>query len=347
MTTPGSEPGDTVPPDPAVTPEEAAAQAAQQAAAEAAAALNNQIRDLAAEIAKQTMMSFDPCTLRKGVVVSVQNTATPPTLTVTISGDTLQIPGVVYYEHYVPQATDVVHLIKQGTDLVAIGKVAEQHTETAFSDVTLSGGFTHNGNGNGNLKIRRVWDNGVWRVDFQGSVARSSGTVIATGLDTKYRPTSATRRTLTCARDATTQNSVKVDVGADGTLTMVGGPTGTSSTDPGDTGTTTPNDSAHTHGGNTDGATPNTNSHTHGASTGGFDYGAVSHSHGGAVATSTFDLSNHDHSIANTDHNHGSHSHGVPESSHNHGGHNHTMGTHSHSGTDPVWISFNSQSYFL
>lgn len=343
MTTPGSEPGSTVPPDPTPTPDEAAAQAAQQAAAEAAATLNNQIRELAAEIAKQTMMSFDPCTLRKGTVVSVQSTASPPTLTVTISGDTLEIPGVVYYEHYSPAVSDVVHLIKQGTDLAAIGKVAEQHTETAFTTVSLSGGFSHDGNGNGTFKIRRVWDHGAWRVDLMGSVARSSGTTIATGIDAKYRPTSATRRTLTCARDAVGQNSVKVDFGADGTITMVGGATGTSSVNPGDTDGATPNDSGHTHGGGhehgIDTSTHQHPTHRHEYN----DYGYAGSTGIGAVRLSQpSDAGDSSHAHSGT-----TQVEALAESVHNHGAHAHSMGAHAHGGTDPAWISFNGQSFFL
>lgn len=358
MTTPESSPAETVPPDPVPTPDEAAAQAAQQAAAEAAAALDTQIRELAAEIAKQTLMTFDPCTLRKGVVASVQNTASPPTLTVTISGDTLEIPGVVYYEHYDPQVSDVVHLIKQGTDLAAIGKVAEQHTETAFTDVTLSAGFTHNGNSNGNLKIRRVWDHGVWRVDLQGGVARSSGTTIATGLDTKYRPTSSSLRTLICGRDAGGgANSVKVDVSSSGTMTMVGGTTTGASVDLGTTGTTTLDENSHQHTGTTSVASPGDSTHSHGNHEHvitAVNAGASEHNHAGAVSTVSHSHATHNHSgttnmasPGDSTHNHGTHEHGIDTVFHTHGSHNHDQGSHDHDVTDPTWISFNNVSYFL
>jgi hypothetical protein len=354
MTTPGSDPSATVPQDPATTPEEAAAQAAQQAAAEATAATAEQIRQLATEIAKQTLMSFDPCTLRKGIVVSVQDTAAPPTLTVTISGDTLEIPGVVYYEHYDPKVSDVVHLIKQGTDLAAIGKVAEQHTETDFTDVTLAAGFTHNGNSNGNLQIRRVWDHGQWRVDIIGGVNRSSGTLVAT-LPANYRPITVTRRTLLGARDANGANTVKIDVGNDGTMVLVGGTTSAASTDLGSSGSTTPNNNDHFHTGTTSVTTPNDSTHQHPSHTHNstaVDAGASSHNHSGAVSTVSHSHPTHDHSITGSNagdstHNHGGHEHGISVTSHDHGPHNHTIGTHSHAVTDPIWISFNLVSYFL
>jgi hypothetical protein len=351
-----STPDETVPPDPSSDPAEAAAQAAQQAAAEAKAALDSQIRELAAQIAKETLLEFDPLTLRKGTIVSVQSTATPPTVTITLSGDTLEIPGVRYYEHYTPAVEDVVHLGKQGTDVTAIGKVAEQHSETTFTDVSLSGGFTHNGNGNGNLKIRRVWDNGVWKVQLQGAVARSSGTTIATGLDAKYRPTSATRRTVNCARDGAGQNAVKVDFGADGTVVMVGGATATGAST-GDTGATTLEENAHQHTGTTSVTTPADSSHTHGSHEHvipAVNAGPSEHNHSGAVSTVSHSHGTHNHSgttnvetPSTSTHNHGSHEHGIDTVFHTHGSHEHTLGSHTHASSDPVWIAFNDCEYFL
>lgn len=365
--TPDADPADPTPPLPEPTPEEAAAQQAAAEKAAAEAALADQIRALATEIAKQAVLDFDPATLRKGTVASIQTASVPPTVTITISGDTtVEIPGVRYYEHYPPAVGDTVHLIKQGTDLVAVGKIAEQYSETGFVDVTLSAGFTHNGNSNGNLKIRRVWDHGVWRVDLQGGVNRSSGTVIATGLDTKYRPVNATRRTVLCARDANGSNVVKVDIDNTGTMTMVGGATGPSAGGSHNHSVAI-TDNEHTHQiQNSDhfhGDTDAGGSHTHGIANN-------DHNHGSPTGTT----SGHSHSIATTTHKHGSaadgepggttsvnaHAHNIPVSSHTHGT-NGALGTavtingdtgtdsdHSHSVPDPVWISFNAvSSYYL
>lgn len=351
-----SDPAVPVPPTPEPSPEESAAQqaAAQQAAAEAA--LTEQIRALAAEIAKQAILEYDPVTRRKGTVSSLQTTATPPTITVTISGaTTVEIPGVCYYEHYVPEVGDVVHIDKQGTDIVAMGKIAEQYSEGSFTDVALSGGFTHNGNGNGNMRIRRVWDHGQWKVQVQGSVARSSGTVISAALDPKYRPVNATRRTVIAARDATTQNSVKIDFDNTGVISMVGGNTSTSSVDPGDTGSATPNDSTHSHGNHEHGIPESTHQHpAHDHSISGSTAGLSEHNHGGAVSTVGHQHGTHTHNSGATDAGESTHSHSGTttvtqpnDSTHNHGGHAHTMGTHAHGGTDPAWISFNMVEYFL
>lgn len=353
---PGTDPADPTPPVPEPTPEETAA---QQAAAEAAAqqaALNDQIRALAAEIAKQAILEFDPATVRKGNVESLQTGSAPPTLTVTISGDTTtQIAGVRYYEHYPPQVGDTVHLLKQGTDLVAIGKIAEQFSETGFTDVPLANGNTHNGNGNGNLKVRRVWDNGVWRVDLQGSINFSGNAVICTALDAKYRPTSATRRTLDCTRSADGSNTVKADVGNDGTITLVGINTTGAAADPGDTGSTTPNDSTHSHGNHEHVIPDSTHQHpSHDHSISGSTAGLSEHNHAGAVVTVGHQHGTHSHNSAATDAGPSTHAHSGTtnvtqpnDSTHNHGGHAHTMGTHSHAVTNPSWVAFNGQSYFL
>lgn len=361
MTTPteGSDPAIPVPPSPEPTPEEAAAQQAAAEAAAAEAAFNDKVRALAAEIAKQTILEYDPVTRRKGIVASLQTGSAPPTITVTISGDTtVEIPGVRYYEHYQPQVSDVVHIDKQGTDIVAVGKIAEQVSETGFTAVPLINGFTNNGNGNGNLMVRRIWDNGQWKVEFQGGINCPGGqTLLCNALDAKYRPTSATRRTVLCARDAAGSNVVKVDVGNDGTLSLVGTTTAGVTTDLGDTGSTTPNDSAHEHTGTTNVVTPNDSSHTHGnhehvipASTA----GNTDHNHGGAVITNTHQHPTHNHSgttnveTPNTStHNHGGHEHVIFASSHNHGGHVHDQGSHNHAATEPVWVSFNQVEYYL
>lgn len=359
MTTPteGSDPAVPVPPTPEPTPEEAAAQQAAAEKAAAEAALNEQIRALAAEIAKQAILDYDPVTRRKGTVASLQTGTAPPTITVTISGATdVQIAGVRYYEHYQPQVGDVVHIDKQGTDIVAIGKIAEQVSETAFSTVPLVNGFTHNGNGNGNLMVRRIWDNGVWKVEMQGAVNAPGGqATLCTALDAKYRPTNATRRTVLAARDATNSNVVKVDIGADGTITLIGNTTAPASTNLGNTGSATPNDSTHSHGQHEHGI--DVSAHTHAAhdhSISASTAGLSEHNHSGAVSTVGHQHPTHSHNSGAISNPESTHAHSgttqmtTPnDSTHNHGGHDHSLGSHSHAVAEPSWVSFNQVEYFL
>ncbi|WP_158708810.1 hypothetical protein [Streptomyces sp. NRRL S-920] len=350
MTTP-SDPGETVPAEPPVSPDEAAVQGAAAEAEAAAAAQLNAIRELAAEIAKQTLLAFDPATLRKGTVSSIASAAAPPTLGVQISGDTTEIPGVRYIDSYAPEVGDTVLIIKQGTDLVALGEIAGQFSESGWTTVPLAAGFTHNGNSNGNVEVRRIWDHGSWKVQFKGAANRSSGTVVCTDLGEKYRPTA--RRSLLVTRTANGgSNVVKVDIETSGSVTMVGG---TTAPNGGDTSTS----SEHTHQiANSDhfhGDTSSEGSHTHGIANN-------DHNHGGDTGTT----SSHKHSIPTTTHKHGNpadgepggttsvndHAHSIPTSSHTHGTNGALAdGSHDHTFTpvveDPAWISFNQLEYFL
>lgn len=352
-----TDPGETVPAEPPVSPEEAAVQDAAAEAEVAAAAQLQAIRELATEIAKQAVLDFDPATIRKGTVSSIASAAVPPTLGVQISGDTTEIPGIRYVDSYAPEVGDTVLIIKQGTDLVALGEIAGQFSESTWTTVTLAAGFTHNGNSNGDVKIRRIWDHGSWKVQMQGAANRSSGTLIA-NIPANYRPSA--RRSLLCTRTAVGgSNVVKIDVETTGDINMVGG-------------TTAPN------GGNTS----SENSHSHGME-------SNDHDHGGGVSSE----GSHTHGIANNDHNHGgdtgttsSHRHSIPTTTHKHGSaadgepggttsvnnHSHSINTTTHkhglsvagqtggtTGTeahlhtvtltvdDPAWISFNQVEYFV
>jgi hypothetical protein len=362
MTTPEPvDPAVPTPPVPEPTPEEAAAQQAAAERAAAEAALNEQIRALAAKIAEQAILDFDPATYRKGAVVSIQSTATPPTLTVTISGDTLEIPGVRYYDHYHPAVNDVVHLMKQGTDLTAAGKIADQYSATSWTLASLLTGFTHNGNAGGNVEYRKVWENGSAKVEFKGVAGRSSGTNIF-ALPAGYQPP-ALRPLIARRNESGGSLTVGLDIGSN--VTMVGGTTSPAAvgTHLHDVGIT---DNEHTHQiANSDhfhGDTDAAGSHTHGIANN-------DHNHGSPTGTT----SGHSHSIATTTHKHGNaadgeaggttsvnaHAHNIPVSSHTHGS-NGALGTavtingatdsgggHSHTVTDPTWISFNGVEVWL
>lgn len=357
MATP-SEPGESVPAEPPVLPEEAAAQDAAAEAEAAAAAQLSAIRELAAEIAKQTLLDFDPATLRKGTVSSIASTSVPPTLGVQISGDTTEIPGIRYIDSYAPEAGDTVLIIKQGTDLVALGEIAGQFSESGWSTVSLAAGWTHNGNGNGNVEIRRIWDHGCWKVQMKGAANRASGTLVCADLGEKYRPTA--RRSLLVTRTANGgSNSVKVDIETSGSMTMVGGTTAPN-------GGNTSSEDDHSHG-------MENNEHDHGgdvSSEAEHRHGIANNDHNHGSPTGT--TSGHSHSIATTTHKHGdaadgqpggttyvnAHSHSIPMTTHKHGSPTAgeaggTTGTEAHLHTfnptvdDPTWISFNQLEYFI
>lgn len=358
MTTP-SDPAETVPAEPPVLPDEAAVQDAAAEAEAAAAAQLQAIRELATEIAKQAVLDFDPATIRKGTVTAIADTAAPPTLSVQISGDTTTtIDGIRYIDSYAPVVGDTALIIKQGTDLVALGQIAAAFSASAWTTVTLGAGFGHNGNANGNVRYRKVWDHGSPKMQWKGAATRASGTVVvSTPLATGYRPVE--KRSIIVGRTANGGgNAVKLDFNVDGTVELVGG-------------TTAPN------GGNTS----SESGHSHGMENN-------DHDHGGGVSSEA----EHRHGISNNDHNHGSptgstsgHSHSIATTTHKHGdaadgqpggttyvnAHSHSINTTTHkhgnptagqpggtSGTeahlhtftptvdDPAWFSFNTE-YFL
>jgi len=330
--TPGENPV-PVPPEP--TPEQAAAAQAEQAQAQAATDQADAIRALATELFQQLATQADYCTLKKGVVASIQNTASPPTLTITLSGSTTSIPGVRYVDSYAPVVGDTVDVLWQASSVLVLGQVALNYAESTWTTAPLVNGSTHNGNGNGTFQMRRVWDHGAWRVDLQGGVNFSGTNNLIDSLDPKYRPVNATRRTVLCARDANGSNNVKVDFNADGTVNVVGVATTPAAA--------TPNDSTHNHGQHEHGIDTSTHqhpTHDHSISTSGpfaeshngVTY-AHTHAHGSSTGGSTAGDSSHAHS--------GTTQMTTPnDSTHNHGSHSHVV-------DPPVWISFNDVSYYL
>jgi hypothetical protein len=345
MSTP-SDPAASVPEEPPVVPEEAAAQdeAAQQQTAESAQL--DAIRELATEIAKQAVLDFDPATIRKGTVTAIANTSAPPTLSVQISGDTTTtIDGVRYVDSYKPAVNDVALIIKQGTDLVALGKIAANYSATGWTTVALGAGFSHNGNGNGDLRYRKVWDNGSPKMQWRGGVTRSSGTVIvSTPLASDLRPQNLV--SMIAARSAVGgANAVKVDFKTDGTIEYIGGNTVPN------LAATTPNDSTHNHGSHDHSIPDSTHQHPS------HDHVIPNNDHFHSGTTTV--VSGHEHGIPTTSHAHGGSTNGstAGDSTHNHGGTNgatpndstHNHGSHDHAVTvdDPPWISFNGIEYWL
>lgn len=99
------------------------------------------------------------------------------TLTVTIQGDTVQIPGISYLDSYTPIVGDTVILVRLKNHLWAIGTVAAYsggigsgwQTPALFSGVTTGMGSP------GPVMWRIVGDNGSLKVQFKGGVSISGG----------------------------------------------------------------------------------------------------------------------------------------------------------------------------
>jgi hypothetical protein len=281
-----------------VTPEE---QAAMDAAQE------KQIRELAAQITQMSKLGFDPLTIRKGIIASVNDATTPPTVSINISGDTSTLVAQVRtLNNYTPLVNQTVLVAKQGTEIFLLGSIASinpsgvalgQEASNGWQKATLTNG-SHNGNGNGDVFYRRVMDHGSWKMQWRGGWSPAGATVMidtADALDPDYRPASS--RSLLVARNQTASNVAKLDFLSTGLVNLVGGttaPTGSASIDSSD----------HSHGGGTGGALSGYNSQA------GTDLG---------------------------------HSHSISTSSHNHGG----TANLSITVAAPTWISLNGIEYFL
>ncbi|MFD8117101.1 hypothetical protein [Streptomyces microflavus] len=227
-------------------------------AAKIKAQQEQELRLLALELNKPPL-PFEPATIRKAIVTDISANTTPPTISVQMSGDTTTtIDGVRIEETYSPRVGHTVLIFKQAADIFAFGHIADLAGASAggWTTASLTGGWSHNGNSNGNVQYRKVIDNGSWKMQWRGGCTVGGGsTVLASALASEFRPSS--RRTKLLARDATDSNVVKVDFNTDGTVSLVGmsaAPSGssgfggggfTSFIDPGDSTTF---DTDHSHG---------------------------------------------------------------------------------------------------
>jgi hypothetical protein len=89
-------------------------------------------------------------------------------------------------------AGDVVNVTMQGNKLQITGRVAAAAGDNGgWTQATLSSGFTHNGDSQGNVEYRLIQDNGSAKMQWRGAAAISnSNTTVVSGLGTAYRPSS-------------------------------------------------------------------------------------------------------------------------------------------------------------
>lgn len=141
------------------------------------------VGDLAAAINQATNLAYDPATIRKGVVSSIDT----PTISlgITLSGDSTVITGVNYVASYHPTIGDTVLVCKQGNTIVVIDKIADTY-------VTAADGYnyhTHLDNIEVNNTTVSVSDAGLYFVSATHTGSRNthaydgSKTVSGIGLD--------------------------------------------------------------------------------------------------------------------------------------------------------------------
>jgi hypothetical protein len=99
-----------------------------------------EVRQLATEMMKP-QIGFEPLTLRKGTVQSIE-AGSPPTLTLLVSGDTTApVPGVTFMDSYSPVVGDTVLVGRQGKDIFVLGIV---RAETPRSQPSCGGAVRSN-----------------------------------------------------------------------------------------------------------------------------------------------------------------------------------------------------------
>lgn len=277
-----------------------------------------QLRDLAAQIAAMTKLPFDPVTVRKAVVVGVADTATPPTVSLNISGDsTTTVSEVRTLNNYTPLVGQTVLLAKQGAEIFILGAIAsvnpKLNTTTTTEDngwikATLTNGSHDGASFNGEVYYRKVLDHGSWKMQWRGGwVTGGSTTMIGSGdaLDPEYRPT--TQRSVITTRNSDGSVYHRIDFKADGTVTIIGGTPRIPETS------------------SIGGSTGGTNTWTGEAENTTTPYSGVGYGPDG-----------HQHTIGHT--HPMNHSHSITTNAHSHGGYT-EIG-------DPTWISLNVE-YFL
>ena len=117
-----------------------------------------------------------------GVVVSIQGTTSPPTLTCTIDSNATQIPGIQWLDSYVPIVGDVVWLLRRKSTFLAVGALA--NSTTSWITATLNSPWGVFG---GRPPQYRVTNNVVYFRGAASTTATTSSTVFT--IPAAYQPT--------------------------------------------------------------------------------------------------------------------------------------------------------------
>lgn len=292
-----------------MTPEEQAAHDAAE---------DQQLRDLAAQIAAMTQLGFDPMTIRKATIAAVSDDVTPPTVSLNISGDVETLVSEVrLLNNYTPLVGQTVLMAKQGTEIFILGSIASVNPKSASAGVGDAGWITadlsagSSGSGDNTVRYRRILDNGTWKMQWRGewNPGGNLTMISAGGLEADFRP--GGRRALATGREASGHATCRMEFSPDGTVRYYEAAPGINTT--GDLG-----------GGTSSNGSFSVGTHNHGFT----DYYNTTAQSSLANATGysgSFSI--------------GSHSHSLDTGSHNHGG--------STTVAAPGWISLNGLEYFL
>jgi hypothetical protein len=183
--------------------------------AQRAATQHQQLTSLAGALAPKKT-SCSAC-LVKGVVTAVSY----PYMTVQVDGDTMtSIANVRYLEAYSPVVGDTCTMLKQGPDLLAIGRV---NTTTASPAVngwvapSLGTGITNTAD---TVRYRVINDNGERKIQLRGKVSVSGSNITLFTMPADLRPLFDLQ--LLAARDNTQSNVVQLNIASTGGVTIIG-----------------------------------------------------------------------------------------------------------------------------
>lgn len=188
--------------------------------AQRAATQHQQLSSLASALAPPKT-GCSAC-LVKGVVTAY----TYPYITVQVDGDTsTSIANVRHLEAYSPVVGDTCSMLKQGSDLLAIGRINTTTLSPAnngWVTPTLGSGFTSPLDV---VRFRVVNDNGDKKVQLRGTLAVSGTVINIFTLPVDYRPVFTI--SLIAARNNTGgSNAVQIQVANTGAVSLVGATTG-------------------------------------------------------------------------------------------------------------------------
>lgn len=292
---------------------------ATQTAGSVQAQQSDEVRRLAMALSTEDQIA---ALVLKGTVAAVNLTGAPPTISIYLSGDTsTTIASVRFIDSYSPVVGDTVLIVKQGSDLFALGQMnstTASPAENGWVTPTLGSGFTTHSIDP--VRYRVVVRDGDRIVEMRGGVTVSGTPTALWTMPSDVRPV-VNLLPLLIARDpGGGSNVAQLQVNANGTMVLAGATTGVIgvlSSGSGTSGSTAP-------------GTNSAGEHRH------WEYNYPTPI--GSGGKSGYDGANPDF----TDYN-GIHSHTVNSHTHTTPNHTHTMDPVNH----PTLLSFNGVSYVL
>lgn len=137
-----------------------------------------------------------------------------------------------------PTVSDVIVISQSSSgNWIAHGRLAAA-ADQAWTQPTLATGFTHDGNGNGDVQYRMVVIGGTrimqWRgglgITYASNAIQNGGDALSAALPAALRPPSTRSLTAACSATSSSTYSLKIDARTDGQIRVVGTTTSTSDT---------------------------------------------------------------------------------------------------------------------